>query len=242
MFDSKGIIFAADISNKKQLLNTIEQVSQFIEGVKIGTTVLFEHGWRILRNIKTVTDKPIIVDLKIMDIPYFTKKYAKNAFENGADGILICGAAGVESVSVCKEVFRDKFVFVFTQFTHLSGLITEKMADEYIEIAKFTKCEGIQMPATIPNRITKVRKMVGNHMIIISCGVGAQGAKFRSAISQGADYEIIGRAIYDPPNKDLYKSLEEAAYYESSKIAESISISQITPKQEAIAPEQGIGN
>lgn len=52
----------------------------------------------------------------------------------------------------------------------------------------------------------QVRERVGSAICIICCGVGSQYScdseimktKFGQAIAAGADYEIIGRAIYRP--------------------------------------------
>ena len=41
-----------------------------------------------------------------------------------------------------------------------------------------------------------MRDLVGPGLTIVCCGVGAQGGKYGHAIAAGADFEIIGRAIY----------------------------------------------
>jgi orotidine-5'-phosphate decarboxylase len=51
-------------------------------------------------------------------------------------------------------------------------------------------------PATRPERIVALRKIIDN-LEIISPGVGAQGGKASDAIRAGADYIIVGRAIYE---------------------------------------------
>ncbi|MDQ7786733.1 MAG: orotidine-5'-phosphate decarboxylase [Thermodesulfovibrionales bacterium] len=198
MLESKGIIFAADIEQKKQLFDVIKQVAPYIEAIKIGNLVLYEFGWNILKELKTYTNKPLIVDLKLMDIPYISEKLSRKALENGADGMIICGPVGDETISTCKAIFKSKMIFLFTEFTHPSGLITDEMADEYIELALTLNCDGIQVPGTKHERISAIKKKVNNRLIIISCGIGIQGPQIGSAIAAGADYEIIGRSIYSP--------------------------------------------
>ena len=198
MIESKGMIFAADITNKKRLIEIIKQISPYIDVIKIGNVSLYEHGWRIISDIKDQSDKKIIIDLKLMDIPYIAESISKKALSYGADGIIICGPVGDETISICRNIFADKYIFIFTQFTHMSGLISDEMADEFIDLALSLSCDGIQVPATIPNRISEVKQKVGNDLMIISCGLGKPGPEIGSAIRAGADYEIIGRAIYDP--------------------------------------------
>ena len=41
---------------------------------------------------------------------------------------------------------------------------------------------------------------MGPEMTIVCCGIGAQGGKFGHAVAAGADFEIIGRAIYRAPD------------------------------------------
>jgi orotidine-5'-phosphate decarboxylase len=199
MSGKKGIIFAADIEEKDNLLRTIREVCPHVEGVKLGNVVLYNYGWQVVREIKHICEKPVYVDLKLMDIPYIARMISTRAFQSGADGITVCGPVGRDTLSVCKEISRGKLVFVFTQFTHNTALITDDMANTYVKIALELRCDGIQIPANRPDRIVSVRTQIGESARIISCGVGAQGTPIGDAIRSGADYEIIGRAIYNPP-------------------------------------------
>lgn len=85
------------------------------------------------------------------------------------------------------------------------------MADEYIDLSIKMKCDGIQVPRTKPERIAEIRKRIGDNLMIISCGVGAQGPLYGSAIEAGADYEIIGRTIYNSenPEKEAQKARDQ---------------------------------
>ncbi len=197
MTKDKGIIFAADIQQESMLLAIAQETCAYIRGVKVGGVALYENGWGLIEKIKRVCPRPVYADLKLMDIPYVAEKLASRAFRHGADGIMVCGACGRDTLSVCRKCAGDKMVFVFTQFTHSSGLITDRMADTYVGVALETGCDGIQVPANRPVRIGKVREWVGDGLKIVSCGIGAQGAPMGSAIKAGADYEIIGRAIYE---------------------------------------------
>ena len=197
MRNRKGIMFAADIEEKQKLLNTIQKISPYIEAIKLGNVVLYKYGWSIIKEIKGITGCPIIADLKLMDIPEIAQRITISAMNAGADGIMVCGITGSDTIFSCRTFTKDKMLFIFTEFTHDTGLISNKMADEYIDLSLEFKCDGIQVPGTKPNRISEIRRKVGNSLIIISCGVGAQGPLYGSAIAAGADYEIIGRTIYN---------------------------------------------
>ena len=51
-------------------------------------------------------------------------------------------------------------------------------------------------PATRPERVKKIRKIIGDKLTIISPGVGAQGGRASDVIAAGADWVIVGRSIY----------------------------------------------
>ena len=118
---------------------------------------------------------------------------------------MVCGPMGPDAIRDCRAATMGKLLFVFTEFTFETGMVSEAMADDYVHVAMLTGCDGVQVPATRIGRVRHVRKIVGDEMLIISCGVGTQTIcgqpsmrpQLGSLIAEGADYEIVGRAIYD---------------------------------------------
>jgi orotidine-5'-phosphate decarboxylase len=97
-------------------------------------------------------------------------------------------------IDICGD---DTAVFVVTELTHPGGLeFTRPLAEQFASMAAFLGCYGIQAPGTRPEQIAVLRKVVGPDMCIASCGIGAQGGSFTAALEAGADFGIIGRAIY----------------------------------------------
>lgn len=68
----------------------------------------------------------------------------------------------------------------------------EAIAKMAVEAGAF----GLVAPATRPERVKEIRKIIGDRLTIISPGVGAQGGKASDVISAGADWVIVGRSIY----------------------------------------------
>lgn len=229
MLKSPGIIFAADIDDKNELLSTIHSVSPYVEWIKIGNLVLLDYGMEIIKEVKEVTNRPLLIDIKFMDIQYIGEKIASKIVSYGGDGIMIAGAVGADVINSISNVIGNKKVFIFTQFTHMSGLITDKMADEYIDLALALKVGGVQIPATFSARISEVRNRVGNKLFIISCGIGAQGTPIGSAIASGANYEIIGRYIYNP--KIESQSPAQAAKYAKNQISQLTQLKKMLTSQ-----------
>jgi len=110
--------------------------------------------------------------------------------------VIAHGFTGEDSVRACVDAAKGQ-VFVVTEMSHPGGKqFTAPVADKVAAIAKAAGARGIVAPATRPERISALRKIVGT-LEIISPGVGAQGGKASDALKAGADYIIVGRAIYE---------------------------------------------
>jgi len=192
----KGLILAADFDDEKTCIDCISKVADFIDGIKIGNLTVFTLGFEIIEKLKKIRPLPVIGDFKIMDISAIATSIIKRGIDAGIDGFMICGVCGPEVLRDSLQIARDRMVFVFTEFTHFTGLIDENLSDYVAEMARDLGAYGIQAPATRPNRIQKLRKIVGDNLIVISCGVGEQGIPYGTAIANGANYEIVGRSIY----------------------------------------------
>jgi orotidine-5'-phosphate decarboxylase len=112
-------------------------------------------------------------------------------------------------VRACVDAAKGQ-VFVVTEMSHPGGKqFTAPVADKLAGLARSAGARGIVAPATRPERISDLRKIIGS-MEIISPGVGAQGGKASDAIRAGADYIIVGRAIYESPDpKDAARKLAD---------------------------------
>lgn len=191
-----GLIFAPDLIEFDAAVRIINDCLPYLAAIKIGNTFLYKYGINIIRKFKNRFNLPIICDLKLMDIPDIAEKLISLGVEEGMDGAMIWGIAGYDTIAQCTHRFPDLMLFVLTEFTHTSEYIDETISNNIAVQAKEIGVYGLQAPATKPQRIAKLRKIVGKDLVIISCGIGHQGPRFGTAINQGANYEIIGRAIY----------------------------------------------
>jgi orotidine-5'-phosphate decarboxylase len=140
--------------------------------------------------------KDVICDLKIADIPNINRLIVEQAVSRGASAVICHGFTGEDSVRACVEAAKGQ-VFVVTEMSHPGGKqYTAPVADRLAALAKSAGARGIVAPATRPERIVALRKIIDN-LEIISPGVGAQGGKASDAIRAGADYIIVGRTIYE---------------------------------------------
>ena len=188
------IILALDVTSRADAMRIVEAVKGYVDAIKINWPLVLATGPDIIREMSRVRD--VICDFKIADIPNTNKLIVEQAMSRGASAVICHGFTGDDSVKACVDAAKGQ-VFVVTEMSHPGGKqFTAPVADKLAALAKSAGARGIVAPATRPERIAALRKIVGG-LEIICPGVGAQGGKASDAIRAGADYIIVGRAIYD---------------------------------------------
>jgi len=188
------VILALDVTSRADAMRVVEAVRGYVDAIKINWPLVLATGPDIIREMSSVKD--VICDFKIADIPNTNKLIVEQAMSRGANAVICHGFTGDDSVKACVDAAKGQ-VFVVTEMSHPGGKqFTAPLADKLAALAKSAGARGIVAPATRPERIAALRKIIGG-LEIISPGVGAQGGKASDAIRAGADYIIVGRAIYD---------------------------------------------
>jgi orotidine-5'-phosphate decarboxylase len=197
MQNKNRIILALDVTSRADAMRVVEAVKDHVDAIKINWPLVLATGPDIIREMSRVKD--VICDFKIADIPNINKLIVEQAMSRGASAVICHGFTGDDSVKACVDAAKGQ-VFVVTEMSHPGGKqFTAPLADKFAALAKSAGARGIVAPATRPERIAALRKIIGG-LEIISPGVGAQGGKASDAIRAGADYIIVGRAIYDAPD------------------------------------------
>ena len=80
---------------------------------------------------------------------------------------------------------------------------TSEKTPQYISFAQkalLWGADGVVVGATVPQKISEVKQILGDKVAIYSPGVGAQGGTAEEAIKAGASYLIVGREITNSDN------------------------------------------
>jgi orotidine-5'-phosphate decarboxylase len=188
------VILALDVTSREEALRVVGAVKDYVDAIKINWPLILAAGPEIIREMSKFKD--VICDMKIADIPNINRLIVEQTMSRGASAVICHGFTGEDSVRACVEAAKGQ-VFVVTEMSHPGGKqYTAPVADRLAALAKSAGARGIVAPATRPERIVALRKIIDN-LEIISPGVGAQGGKASDAIRAGADYIIVGRAIYE---------------------------------------------
>lgn len=193
------VILALDLTDIDHAIDIASVTAEYIDAIKIGLPLGLTAGLNIVDKIRRSADLPMIADIKISDVPEIARKLARICFGLGFDAITIHGFVGPTAIEECvRESKAAKDVVVITETTHSDAeIFMQPLSEDIARMAKDVGATGIQAPGTRPERVRLFREIVGDEMLIVSCGIGAQGGKIGSAIKAGADFEIIGRTIYN---------------------------------------------
>ena len=194
-----SIIFAADINDEELCIDMCRTVRDHVDVIKLSSPLIFKYGMSIAGRIASVTGLPVFLDIKIADVPHTDARIVELARTSGAAAVMVHGYLGPDAIMACMDAAGDQLgVIVQGELTHPGGeLFSAGIADDIAEMARGLDVFGVQAPGNRPTRVAAIRQIVGAKPVIVCCGVGAQGGTYGEVLSAGADYAIIGRAIYE---------------------------------------------
>ena len=188
------MILALDETDGQKALGIVRDVSEYIDAVKINWPLVLAAGPEMITELSRITD--VICDFKVADIPNTVSLIVSNAVKRGASAVIVHAFTGDDSLKAAVEAAGDAEIYAVTEMSHPGGkMFTAKHAEEMARLGVECGAAGFIAPATRPERIAAIRAIIGDRKIL-SPGVGAQGGSASSAIKAGADYVIVGRAIY----------------------------------------------
>ncbi|ENM5728309.1 orotidine-5'-phosphate decarboxylase [Vibrio mimicus] len=192
-----GIMFAVDVESKAEAFRILDLIGEDVDVIKFNYPLILKEGIGIITEIKERYGIPVFADIKIADVPVTNDRIIKLAANAGADAVMAHGFIGVDAIQSMQKASPDTKVFLITQLTNPGGLdFSASFTQDFAEMARDLGLDGVQAPGNRPEVVAQVRELVGEDLTIVCCGVGAQGGKYGHAIAAGADFEIIGRAIY----------------------------------------------
>ncbi|MDL5029125.1 MULTISPECIES: orotidine-5'-phosphate decarboxylase [Vibrio] len=192
-----GIMFAVDVKSKAEAFRILDLISDDVDVIKFNYPLILKEGLSVITDIKARYGIPVFADIKIADVPVTNDRIIRLAAEAGADGVMAHGFIGVDAIQSMQQAAPETKIFLITQLTNPGGLdFSASFTQDFAEMARGLGLDGVQAPGNRPEVVAQVRDLVGPGLTIVCCGVGAQGGKYGHAIAAGADFEIIGRAIY----------------------------------------------
>ena len=193
------LILALDLRDRESAVSVAESCAPFIDAIKIGYPLVLSAGLSIASDL-AVHGLPLIADFKVADIPNTNRIICEEVFAAGFDGVIAHAFTGADSAQTCVETAHSHGgkCYIVTEMSHpgatefFHGGVAERIADIAVSIG----ADGIIAPATRPERIRDLRRIIGSGCLIYSPGVGTQGGDLK-AVAALVDGVIVGRAIYE---------------------------------------------
>lgn len=205
MGSNSRVIVALDLYNRAEAVNLAEKIKEEIAYIKVNWPLVMSEGIKIVKELSRYSQ--VICDFKVADIPNTNRLIARKARENNAWALISHQFTGRDSMEALVDEAKDMKIFSVVSMSNPgSGDFIDRHTEEMIEVSSECGVYGYVAPGNNPSMIRKIRSAVGKSCII-SPGIGAQGGRPEDPIKNGADYVIIGRAIYT--SKDPLAYLEE---------------------------------
>ncbi len=193
------IIYAADLTSSRLNFEILDQIYDKIDVIKVSGFLAIKEGIGCIGEFKKRYNKPVFADFKVADVPHTNAKIVEMVKDQGGDAVMVHGIIGPDAIQDCiTTAGNDLGIIIQLELTNPGGMLfTAPISLEIAKLAASMDVYGVQAPGNRPDKIQKIRQIVGDDMVIVCCGVGAQGGGYHSAISAGGTYPIIGRAIYN---------------------------------------------
>ena len=209
MLSRTRLIVAMDMTDEKEALAMAARLKDSVDAYKVNYPLALSCCMEMVTKLSSFGS--VICDFKVADIPNTNRLIVEQVVKRGAQGVIVHGFAGSDSVKACVDAAKGKDVYVVAEMSHPGGLeFTRDASDKVALMAAKVGASGLIVPATRPERVAHFRKLAPS-LRILATGVGAQGGSARDAIRAGADYVIVGRRIYEAedPVASAKKIIEE---------------------------------
>lgn len=215
----KKLVLALDVEDIEDAKKLVDKLSPYIGTFKVGLQLFCGYGLEIVNYIKE-KNSDFFLDVKLHDIPNTVEKASYNVIKNGANFFNVHATGGVEMMKAAKkgaitaaEKYGKKKPLVLA-VTVLTSINQETLTNELsnketvenfaIQLAKNAKLAGLDGVVASAKELKAIKRELGNDFIVLTPGIrpawSATNDQQRiatpsSAIKDGADFIVLGRAV-----------------------------------------------
>ena len=214
------ICLALDVSSRKEAMDLVRPLRDLTGMFKVGMQLFTAEGPSLIREIIGVGGK-VFLDLKFHDIPNTVRSAAVEAARLGVSMMTIHTAGGTGMMQAVARDLHEKFgtakplVVGVTVLTSLDDKalgdmgIASGMDAQVVRMAKLAESSGLDGVVCSPREIQMIRAALRPDFRIVTPGIRMSGqsvddqqrtASPREAITAGADYIVVGRAVTHAPD------------------------------------------
>ncbi len=218
------LILALDVPTLDEALSWVRRLHDKIRFFKIGLQLFVNSHFRVV-DVVNEYGANVFLDLKLYDIPNTVRNAIEQVNDRGVKFITVHGESRIIKAAVdAANGVKILAVTVLTSMdeSDLKILGSTRNVEEIVtlraQLAKNSGCHGIVASG---KEVARVRRVVGNDMIIVVPGIRPLGYSDKDdqkrivtpgeAIRSGADYIVVGRPILKSsfPEEVIEKILNE---------------------------------
>ncbi len=214
---TKRVIVALDVETANEARQTVGELKDHAAAFKIGLQLFTAAGPELVREISA--ENRVFLDLKFHDIPNTVAKAGVEAARLGVWMFNVHASGGsemiqrtVEEVGVaCDRERLERPLIIGVTVLTSSGANTlleigiEREADEQVlRLARLSAESGLDGVVASPLETAAIKTINGTGFLVVAPGIRAESGTNddqkrvstpRNAVSNGADYLVIGRPI-----------------------------------------------
>ena len=233
----KKLVLALDVEDINIAKQLVNELNPYIGTFKVGLQLFCGYGLEIVNYIKE-KNSDFFLDVKLHDIPNTVEKASYNVIKNGANFFNVHATGGIEMMKAAKkgameaaEKYNKKkpLVLAVTVLTSISQEVltqelsnTKTVEDFVIQLAKNARAAGLDGVVASAKELRAIKREVGEDFIVLTPGIRPawsnkddqqRVATPASAIKDGADFIVLGRAVTKAENKieamkKIYEEIE----------------------------------
>jgi orotidine-5'-phosphate decarboxylase len=196
------ILFALDVSSSASAVAWVERLRGAVGGFKVGLELFSAAGPAAAREIVALDAGPLLLDMKLHDIPATVERAARALRPIGARAVTVHSLGGKAMLEAAIEgAGPDLAVLAVTRLTSVSASRSE-VADA-ASLAREAGCAGVVCSG---HEVDDVRAILGPDAWIVVPGVRPEGSDVgdqvrvttpAQALAAGASALVVGRPIRD---------------------------------------------
>lgn len=231
------LVLALDVEDINEAKKLVDELSPYIGTFKVGLQLFCGYGLEIVNYIKEKNSN-FFLDVKLHDIPNTVEKASYNVIKNGANFFNVHATGGIEMMKSAKkgameasEKYGTKkpLILAVTVLTSISQETLseelsnkEQVEDFVIKLAKNAKLAGLDGVVASAKELKAIKNELGEDFVVLTPGIRPKWslkddqqrvATPSSAINDGADFIVLGRAVTKAENKieaieKIYKEIQ----------------------------------
>ncbi len=215
------VIIALDFSSEREAFRIVEELGEDIGFYKVGLELFCSCGPSIVKRLKDL-GKKVFLDLKFHDIPNTVSRALNVCLQYDIDMLTLHGFGGEQMLRVSAKMKREvvkmsastKLIAV-TVLTSLDekdlynlgiNISVHEIVKRLSSLAKDCGLDGVVSSA---RELPIIKEICGRDFLVVTPGIRSSEdlaydqkrvVSAREALTMGADYLVIGRAVTSSPS------------------------------------------